>query len=83
MSVLACVRSCCSSIMCDTYIPELGYVCTDCQREFKVHLSDIGYGVDNDEEIKEYLDEFLQTTKPNKWVENNIVDNFFEKYTEE
>jgi hypothetical protein len=83
MSVLSCVRVACGSIMCETYVPGIGYVCTDCQREFKVMLQDNGYCVDTNEEIEEYLEEFLETTKPTKWVENNIVDKFFEKYTDE
>ena len=38
MGVKACSRSGCGSIMCDTYVPEIGYVCPECQREFENYL---------------------------------------------
>jgi len=39
MGVMSCHRKCCENIMCDTYIDGIGYVCNDCQTEFKGHYS--------------------------------------------
>jgi hypothetical protein len=35
MGVKSCGRKGCSNIMCDLYIPWLGYICNDCKREFE------------------------------------------------
>ena len=34
MGVLACDRRGCDNIMCDTYIPTVGYICNECKEEF-------------------------------------------------
>ena len=34
MGVLACSRKGCDNIMCDIYIPSVGYVCNECKNEF-------------------------------------------------
>ncbi len=35
MGVMSCSRLNCSSIMCDTHIDSVGYVCPECQNEFE------------------------------------------------
>lgn len=34
MGVKTCSKPGCNNIMCDTYVPEVGYVCTECQDDF-------------------------------------------------
>lgn len=38
MGVMNCSRKDCSSIMCHTHISGVGYICSDCQTEFKNFL---------------------------------------------
>lgn len=32
---MSCSRNGCDNIMCDTYVDHAGYICRDCQEEFK------------------------------------------------
>jgi hypothetical protein len=41
MGVLSCSRRGCKNIMCDIYIPEIGYVCYECRKEFTDYLETI------------------------------------------
>ena len=41
MSVLACGRSGCGSVMCDDYSNIHGYICPDCKDELKIVFPDI------------------------------------------
>lgn len=83
MSVLSCVRNYCESIMCDTYIPGIGYVCFKCQKEFKVFLSNKGYGVNSDLEIESHLGEFLELSSTDNFVSvDNLVEEFFQRHTD-
>lgn len=40
MSVLKCDKRGCTNIMCDTYIPNIGYICDDCKDEFETYMDD-------------------------------------------
>lgn len=40
MGVMSCARPECESIMCDTAVPGIGYVCKDCQKEFDEYLEE-------------------------------------------
>ena len=42
MGVMSCSRNGCDSIMCDTYIDSVGYICRYCQDEFKSYLKALG-----------------------------------------
>lgn len=35
MGVMTCSRVNCNNILCDEYIPDIGYICNDCIYEFK------------------------------------------------
>jgi hypothetical protein len=82
MGVLACVRRGCSNIMCDTYVPDIGYICEECQLEFKRYLSNNGIVTRTDDKIRRELKTFIDIYKGS--YESNIetnVDDFFENYS--
>lgn len=40
MGVMSCSRKDCENIMCHTYVNDIGYICSDCQREFEEIMGD-------------------------------------------
>lgn len=84
MSVLSCQRYGCGSIMCDTYVDGVGYVCDECQEDFKKFIASKGIILSNEDDIIKYLKLFMETEK-NEYItddEIGMIDNFFEKNTE-
>jgi hypothetical protein len=78
MGVMSCVRNGCDNIMCDTYIDNIGYVCYDCQKEFKKEY-------DNDSEysfnqIHYALERFVLTEKKDTNFRNGTISDFFDAY---
>lgn len=61
MGVLSCIREGCSNIMCDIYVPSIGYICNVCAKEFVERYSHNEYK--NDSEITEALKTFLEEEK--------------------
>ena len=83
MGVMSCNRPCCEQIMCDTYVDTVGYVCYECQSEFKDYLilvhntSDLPEG-----QIRRTLETFMETEKGNFDLgDDTNVDDFFASYT--
>ena len=78
---MSCSRKECESIMCDTYIRDndIGYVCYECQAEFKVYAS--ANNLRTEAEILNSLARFMGTPKGNY---NNSpeksVDDFFNEH---
>jgi len=83
MGVKSCSRNCCASIMCDTYVNSVGYVCNSCQEEFKLCVDRLNLSVNTESEIKNHLDSFMNTEKGfyDKTFEK-IIDEFFKKCTD-
>lgn len=82
MGVMACNRKDCESIMCDTYVDDIGYICNDCKEEFKNYLKAINKKPDNKYEIKRLLFAFMSTDKNSFNVSGKMtVDEFFNHYT--
>lgn len=84
MSVLNCSRTNCDHIMCDTYVDEVGYICNDCQEEFKEYMeSKFGCDVFTEGIILEHLKEFMETRKSDNRRSNDVmsINGFFEKNT--
>lgn len=82
MGVMACYRKNCDNIMCDTYISGIGYICYDCQIEFKHYLEDRNKERLFEGEIKKLLEKFMETEKIS--YEDEVLispDQFFNKYT--
>jgi len=78
MGVKTCSRMDCDNIMCDTYIPGIGYICNECQLEFSRTVV-----VDNmsDNEYIELLIEFLKTKKEEYIRRYRSVFEFFSSHT--
>ena len=82
MGVMSCRRKDCESIMCDLYVDGVGYVCADCQSEFKEYLKSQNI-VDevSDGEMKRYLEKFMDTRKHDYTQGPKVnVDSFFAMY---
>ena len=63
MSVLSCSRPDCPNIMCDYCVDGIGYVCDECQREFREYLETEGLNPQTEGEIKRELQKFMATDK--------------------
>ena len=82
MGVMACSRKDCDSIMCDTYVQSVGYVCSNCQSEFKNYLQKNSLDPTTEGQIKKELEKFMTTSK-DLYVDGEVitVDDFFTKQT--
>ncbi len=82
MGVLPCSRKNCDNIMCDTYITSIGYVCYECQSEFKEYLETNNINLTTEGEIAAELEKFIGTSK-NKFSKGDdiSVNDFFAKNT--
>lgn len=81
MGVMGCFRNDCNSVMCDTYIESIGYICSDCKREFKDYLEENKIELKNEYEITKELKKFMETLKYNISKDDISVDDFFNKNT--
>lgn len=78
MGVMSCARESCDNIMCDTYVNDVGYVCNDCQKEFKEYLNKECISVITEIDIYNSLKHFMETPKDYYIEEVKIkVDEFF------
>jgi hypothetical protein len=82
MGVMNCSRKDCDNIMCDTYIQSVGYVCSNCQSEFKTYLQKNSLDPTTEGQIKKELEKFMTTSK-DLYVDGEeiTVDDFFTKQT--
>jgi hypothetical protein len=82
MGVLPCHRIDCDSIMCNTYVHSVGYVCQSCQNEFKDYLESNRIDTPTEGEIERELIKFMATSKNRFSVGDEMtVEQFFEKHT--
>lgn len=83
MRVLSCCsRTACDQIMCDTYVNGIGYVCNDCQNEFKEYLDKEGIKATTEGEIHRALKVFMETRKEVHTQGKKMdVNEFFKLYT--
>lgn len=83
MGVLACSRKHCENIMCDTHISSIGYICFDCQSEFKEYLNKYNLNPTTQKEITMLLSTFIKTevNSYNEDTDEISVDDFFKKQT--
>jgi hypothetical protein len=80
MGVMSCSRKNCDNIMCDTYVDSIGYVCGDCQEEFKRYLENSGLTPTTVGEINKHLSAFMATPKDyvtDGWNDSITVNEFF------
>lgn len=81
MNYANCSKEGCDYKACKTYIDHIGYLCPDCQREFKVYLN--MYAVDiSDEGIINHLKIFMEG--PARYYNIDVIkaaDVFLAKHT--
>lgn len=66
--------------MCTTYFSEVGYVCYDCEKEFKEYLIAENIVVETDKDIMRELKKFMDTRKGEHLKGEKVsVDEFFGK----
>ena len=83
MGVMSCSRMGCDSVMCDTHVDSVGYVCYECQTEFKKYLSQQNISINTENDIFLRLSMFMQSYKGdfNENTDQASVDSFFTRYT--
>ena len=82
MGVMSCYRPGCDGIMCDVYVDGVGYVCWECEREFKQYLETNDIHPENEGEFKMALRMFMATDKEETFLNGNEMnlDEFFNQY---
>lgn len=83
MGAKYCSRNCCDSIMCDTYISQVGYICKDCIEEFKKYVISEQLVLNRNSKVIEELYKFIMTKKDES-IDCSIVinlDEFFKEHT--
>lgn len=85
MGVMACGKKGCENILCDTYIPNIGYVCLECQEQFRLDYQRRHRGEDNKISpivFTEELGRFLELPKIYSGsLEEKSINEFFNDYT--
>lgn len=80
MGVKECHRRDCDTTMCDTYIPDIGYICGECQSEFEYLMECRGLSHATEYEIATELKKFMETSKSPYDKETKMsVQEFFDK----
>lgn len=81
MGVMNCSRNDCTNILCDTYIHFVGYICNECQSEFKKYLQVKALNPTTEYEINKELVQFISTSKQISYSDDQIsVESFFNKH---
>ena len=66
--------------MCQTYVPEIGYICFSCQDEFKEYLTSKNLEPKTEADYKAELKKFMETSKG---MSGDITFNdFFNRYSD-
>lgn len=83
MGVMPCSRRNCSHILCYTYIESIGYICDECQKEFKeyINLKTQGNPPTTSKEINSELKLFIEIEKDNTTDRNITIDSYFAENT--
>jgi len=81
MGVMSCSRRDCENIMCNTHVSGIGYICNDCQAEFKRTLDYDEYEVVKEDDIIKELKKFMETTPTQGSDEKITIREFFSKNT--
>lgn len=81
MGVMSCSKGDCNSIMCYCYVNGIGYVCSECQEEFKKYIQAKGIIITGEGDMKHHLKHFMENEDKGRY-NNNIstafdIDNYF------
>ena len=81
MGVMSCARPECENIMCDTAVPDIGYVCRECQKEFDKYLEENPIEATK-RNIKNELTKFMKTDKGTYSGDKEMsTKDFFKSHT--
>jgi len=81
MGVMSCYRPGCDGIMCEIYVDDVGYVCYECEKEFKMYLERHDIQPQTEGEFKGALKVFMTTDKDEYLMGNEMdLDEFFNQY---
>lgn len=81
MGVMSCYRPKCENIMCDVYVDDVGYICYECEKEFKIYLEKHGLNPRTEGEIKGALMVFMESDKDEHMTGNEVdLNGFFNQY---
>lgn len=84
MGIMSCIKSGCDNIMCDCYVPSVGYICILCQSEFYRHIQENNIILTTEEGLVSELKQFVQNKKPvnpHPIPKTIDIEAFFEKHT--
>ena len=81
-----CVRRGCENSMCDTHIPNVGYLCNSCVEEYKVRVENENISTSSTElfkyEIVDSIQKFVDTEKTCEHGANeSTIDKFLSENT--
>lgn len=79
MGVLQCARRDCETIMCETYVEEIGYICYECIEELKSQIRNKKLLLNSDKEIINELKNFVNISKKGEADIEQKVKTFFIK----
>lgn len=83
MGVLACDRKDCDNIMCDNYVRGVGYICWECEREFKDYVDEKHIELTTEQQIINELNSFMNTEKGEHKKDDSkvmTIDDFFNQH---
>ena len=84
MGVLSCSKVGCNHIMCHTYVPGVGYICSDCQNDFKEWLTRSPLlSMENEYDIQRALIHWLDIPRADRTIAKINIDEFFHQYSKE
>jgi hypothetical protein len=81
MGVMQCDRYKCNEVMCHTWMEGVGYVCNECQKEFKSYLRINRITAETEGALKRQLPLFMETPKGQYFLGKKMsVEQFFGTY---
>lgn len=82
MSVMSCSRVDCNNILCNTYVEAVGYICNECQEEFKNYIKQKNLNPTKEWKITLELKNFMETPKDSYSDGKDCsIDDFFSERT--
>jgi len=85
MGVLSCSRKYCTNIMCDIYVPQVGYICYECKREFINFAESYNQTFNTTNDVVIALNQFLNVPKGSSYVVDKYnkidLEDFFNTFS--
>ena len=80
MGVMSCYKRDCENIMCDCYVPSIGYICYECQNQFEDYLKSQNKTNLTEGEIVQELEKFMELSKNHTGSSVINIREFFDRY---